>query len=394
MLDPSPTYLLPRIAPLRWLVDPGLDLPGDLRIRLIATLLSSAPTMVLGAMGMLIVEGVAAIRNPGSVFPGLLAMDVALLGFRVVLIRRLHRAVAAGRPAPTDLMLATSLAWAVMVGLATALCAASGDRVVQVLGPLTMMGILSGIVTRNYAAPRHALTMIALCSLPMTLVFLVEYRDAWFLAGLVLGVLFVVSMRATTVRLNRTYVEVLLAKRESQLRATHDALTGLRNRTGLMDDLAARLRCGAGSLALLYLDLDGFKAVNDGLGHAAGDALLVEVAGRIGAAIPEEWQAARFGGDEFVILACGERVHEAASVAARLIEAVKAPNGVGIGVGVSVGIGWALPGMTPEALLAAADAALYRAKAAGKGRLATAGAKTDLAAAPPGPRSAARVGWG
>lgn len=153
MPDATPTYLLPRVALLRWLVDPGVDLPSDLRVRLLATLLSSTRTMVLGAMGMLIIEVMAAIRNPGPVFLALLATDAALLGFRVVLIRRLHRAVAAGRPASTDLMLATSLAWAVMVGLATALCAASGDPVLKVLGPLTMMGILSGIVTRNYAAP-------------------------------------------------------------------------------------------------------------------------------------------------------------------------------------------------------------------------------------------------
>ncbi len=151
-----------------------------------------------------------------------------------------------------------------------------------------------------------------------------------------------------------------------------------------MEDLAAHMARGTDDLALLYLDLDGFKAVNDCLGHAAGDALLVQVAGRIGAVIPEEWCAARLGGDEFVVLAGGARAHEAAAVAARLIEAVKAPYDIGIGVGLSVGIGWAVPGMTREALLAEADAALYRAKAAGKGRL----------AAPPEPRSrASRVGW-
>ncbi|QRE75575.1 GGDEF domain-containing protein [Methylobacterium aquaticum] len=384
MPDALPTYQLPRAALLRWLVDPGLDLPSDLRIRLIATLLSSPPTMVLGALGMLTIEVMAAIRHPGPVFLAVLATDAALLGFRVVLIRRLHRAVAAGRPAPTDLMLASSLAWAAMISLATVLCVLSGDLVLQVLAPLTMMGILNGIVTRNYAAPRHAVAMLALCSLPMTLMLLVHYRDAWFLVGVALGLLFMMSMNATTVRLNRTYVEVLLAKRESQHRATHDALTGLRNRPGLMEDLAAGMRGGTNDLALLYLDLDGFKAVNDGLGHAAGDVLLVEVARRIAAVIPEEWQAARLGGDEFVILAGGARAHEAAAVAARLIEAVKAPYEVGIGVGLSVGIGWATPGMTPEALLAEADAALYRAKAAGKGRL----------AAMPEPRVAeARVGW-
>ncbi|SFU90760.1 diguanylate cyclase (GGDEF) domain-containing protein [Methylobacterium sp. 174MFSha1.1] len=386
MPDAPPTYLLPRAAPLRWLVDPSLDLPAELRIRLLATLMASPSSLVIGAVAMLIIEAVAVIRHPGPVFPCLLAVDAGLLLLRLVLVARSRRAVAAGRPAPTDLLLASSLTWAGLVGIATVLCFMSGDPLLQVLAPLTMMGILAGIITRNYAAPRHALVMIVLCDLPLKLMLPFHYGDPWFLIGAVQGLLFVAAMRVTTVKLNRTYVEVLLAQRENQRRATHDALTGLRNRTGLMEDLADRLRRGDG-LALLYLDLDGFKAVNDCLGHAAGDALLVEVAGRITAGIPGEWRAARLGGDEFVILAAGDRAHEAAITAARLIEAVKAPYAIGIGVGLSVGIGWAAPGMTPEALLAEADAALYRAKAAGKGRLMTAGAGA------PGPRAAARVGW-
>ncbi|MGX7708505.1 diguanylate cyclase domain-containing protein [Methylobacterium sp. Gmos1] len=385
MSDATPTYSLPRAAPLRWLVDPSLDLPAELRVRLLATLMASPGSLVLGAVAMVMIEVMAVLRHPGPAFAAMLAADLGLLGLRLVLLRRGQRAAAAGRPAPTDLLIASSLAWAGLVGLATVLCVVSGDPVLQVLAPLTMMGILAGIVTRNYAAPRHALAMIVLCDLPLKLMLPLHYGNPWFLVGAVQGLLFVVAMYVTTVRLNRTYVEVLLARREDQRRATHDALTGLRNRTGLMEDLVARLRSGTDGLALLYLDLDGFKAVNDCLGHAAGDALLVEVAARITAGIPGEWQAARLGGDEFVILAGGGRAREAAVVAARLIEAVKAPYAIGVGVGLSVGIGWATPGMTAEALLAEADAALYRAKAAGKGRLMTAGA--------PGPREAARVGW-
>ncbi|UHC17966.1 GGDEF domain-containing protein [Methylobacterium currus] len=398
MPDATPTYLLPRAALLRWLVDPSLDLPDNLRIRLLTTLMSSAASLVIGAVAMLIIEVAAVIRHPAPAFLWLLAADAGLLALRLVLVARSRRAIAAGRPAPTDLLLASSLAWAALVGIATVLCFTSGDPLLQVLAPLTMMGILSGIVTRNYAAPRHALAMIVLCDLPLKLMLPLHYGDPWFLIGAVQGLLFVVAMRVTTVRLNRTYVEVLLAKQENQRRATHDALTGLRNRTGLMDDLADRLQGGVGGVggvALLYLDLDGFKAVNDCLGHAAGDTLLVQVAGRISAAIPAEWRAARLGGDEFVVLASGDRTHEAAIVAARLIDVVKAPYDLGIGVGLSIGIGWATPGMTPDALLAEADAALYRAKAAGKGRLMTSGAHapSGAGATVPGLRAAARVGW-
>ncbi|AWN46411.1 GGDEF domain-containing protein [Methylobacterium terrae] len=396
-----PTYQMPRPAILRWLADPGLDLPADLRGGLLATFLPSIASLVLGAVAMLIIEVAAAIRQPGPLFLSLLAADAALLALRIGIFVRAGRKAAQGLPVPTGLLLASSFAWAGLVGLSTMLCFLSGDPLLQTLAPITMMGILCGIVTRNYGAPRLAVTMVALCDLPLKVALPLHFRDAWFLLGTLLGLLFVVAIRTTVTRLNRTYVEALLAKRENQRRATHDPLTGLRNRTGLMEDLAAGLRRGSDDLALLYLDLDGFKAVNDCLGHAAGDALLVQVAGRISAAIPQEWQAARLGGDEFVILAGGERAHEAAQVAARLIEAVKAPTDVGIGVGLSVGIGWAMPGMTPEALLAEADAALYRAKAAGKGRLATSGARIDRPLDPaldpsatmPGPRAAARVGW-
>ncbi len=374
MHDPTPSYLLPKAALLRWLADPGLDLPDDVRVRLLATLSSSLASLALGALAMLAVELAAAIRHPGPLFLGLLAADLTLLAARIGIILRARRAVAENRPAPTDLLLASSVAWAGMVGTMTLLCFLSGDPLLQILAPLTMMGILSGIVTRNYAAPRLAVAMIVLCDMPLKIALPLYYGDAWFLLAAGLGLIFAVATGITTVRLNHTYVEVLLAKRENQRRATHDPLTGLLNRTGLMDGLAARLPAGDKSLALLYLDLDGFKAVNDCFGHGVGDALLIEVAGRIAAAIPPDWEAARLGGDEFVILAGGDRAHEAAIVAAHLIEAVKAPCDLGpdcpggLGIGVSVGIAWAAPGMEPAALLAEADAALYRAKAAGKGR--------------------------
>ncbi|KMO33828.1 hypothetical protein VQ02_20065 [Methylobacterium variabile] len=375
MPDATPSYLLPTLPPVRWLVDPGCDLPPNLRVRLLATLLSSATGMVIGGVAMLIITLAAAIRHPDPVFLCLAAANAGLLVLRLGLLVRSRRVAARGSPVPTDLLLASSLVWAGLVGATTVLCFSSGDPLLQILAPLTMMGILCGIVTRNNAAPRLAVAMIVLCDLPLKLMMPIHFGDAWFLIGTLQGVLFLAAMSATTVQLNRGYVQVLLAEQENQRRAVHDPLTGLRNRTGLMEDLAGRLP-GDGDLALLYLDLDGFKAVNDRFGHAAGDALLVQVAERIGAAIPQEWQAARLGGDEFVILAGGRRVHLAKVVAAQLIEALRAPYDLGParhdGIGVSIGLASAAAGTSPEALLAEADAALYRAKAAGKGRCATA----------------------
>jgi diguanylate cyclase (GGDEF)-like protein/PAS domain S-box-containing protein len=158
--------------------------------------------------------------------------------------------------------------------------------------------------------------------------------------------------------------------------ALHDPLTGLANRVLFRDHLeralARRQRSRTG-LALLFLDLDDFKVINDSYGHAAGDRVLVEVARRLSETVRAEDVAARQGGDEFtVLLATTHGADEAAASAQRLIEALAHPIDLGgyvIGVGVSIGIALAGGGgPVADDLLARADAAMYAAKAGGKGR--------------------------
>ncbi|GAB4400696.1 MAG: hypothetical protein OHK0048_16180 [Rhodoferax sp.] len=158
--------------------------------------------------------------------------------------------------------------------------------------------------------------------------------------------------------------------------AYHDTLTGLPNRLLLHDRLAQNLaRCArtGESQAVCLLDLDGFKAVNDQLGHKAGDQLLVEVAQRLRDTLREDDTAARLGGDEFVLLLSGfEDLSFCRTVLDRLLQAVAAPyQVVGQLARVSCSIGVALfpnEGSDPEALLRRADQAMYRAKQAGKNR--------------------------
>ena len=164
---------------------------------------------------------------------------------------------------------------------------------------------------------------------------------------------------------------------EKQLehRAFHDSLTGLPNRDLLADRLGHALasteRRGR-KVAVLFLDLDNFKLVNDSLGHDAGDELLVEAASRIGSVLRSKDTVARLGGDEFVVLledVAGEA--EATEVAERVIQMLKPPVSLGDEkVSVTVGIGVALAGAgegrTPEALLGDADTAMYRAKEKGR----------------------------
>ena len=155
--------------------------------------------------------------------------------------------------------------------------------------------------------------------------------------------------------------------------AVRDPLTGLANRTLLVSRIRQAIELGAartGRPAVLFLDLDRFKLVNDSLGHAAGDELLVEVAGRLREAVRRGDLVARFGGDEFVILCEGvEDRSEAAAVADRICRCLVRPfdcGGKPIHVRASIGIAMAGgPATTADALLRDADAAMYQVKAAG-----------------------------
>ena len=151
--------------------------------------------------------------------------------------------------------------------------------------------------------------------------------------------------------------------------ATHDSLTGLPNRLLLMDRLSLALaETGHGvPPTVFFCDLDGFKAVNDRLGHEAGDAVLSEVARRLTTAIRPEDTVARLGGDEFVVLCAGLSTPLArATVASRLRATLSEPirvAGTTCPIGVSVGVAQGALGMTPEALLRIADQRMYREKA-------------------------------
>jgi diguanylate cyclase (GGDEF)-like protein/PAS domain S-box-containing protein len=169
---------------------------------------------------------------------------------------------------------------------------------------------------------------------------------------------------------------------EEQLarRAHYDNLTSLPNRALFADRLGhalARASRSDAAISVLFLDLDGFKVVNDSLGHVAGDALLVTASHRLLACIREGDTVARLGGDEFAVLIEDSAGETAEIVAARMIEELAEPfdiDGRQIRIGGSAGIvTWSArgPALTADELLRRADIAMYRAKAAGKGRWVT-----------------------
>lgn len=167
-------------------------------------------------------------------------------------------------------------------------------------------------------------------------------------------------------------IEDVTERRKAEARilhwAHHDSLTGLPNRRYLGDHAERLMAGGAGreKVLVMYVDLDGFKRVNDSHGHNAGDALLRLVADRLRNAMRRGELAARLGGDEFVIVATYIADASSIAFAKRIIQDLSRPyaldSGITVQVGVSVGIALAIPGEQFESALKRADAALYDAK--------------------------------
>ncbi|TAG04151.1 MAG: diguanylate cyclase [Betaproteobacteria bacterium] len=179
-------------------------------------------------------------------------------------------------------------------------------------------------------------------------------------------------------------IEDVSAKRlaEQQLRylATHDSLTGLANRSGLEQRAVALLHDTSNNqfhVSCLFIDLDGFKKVNDNHGHAAGDSVLIETARRLTALIQPGDIAARVGGDEFVlVLKDSVAFTRAAELRARIVESIRAPYSIKVNaaqisaaVGASVGVSYqSVQAVDVTELIKQADAAMYQVKYAGKDR--------------------------
>ena len=183
------------------------------------------------------------------------------------------------------------------------------------------------------------------------------------------------SRVAETLRATQERYRALSAKaKEFRRRALEDPLTKLPNRVLFDDRLGATLRNSqraAATFAVLVMDLDRFKQINDTLGHQAGDAVLREVALRLRICLRSQDTPARLGGDEFAALLPGVDAAGAVRVASRIVRAMRTPfeiDGVGRAIGISIGIAmFPEHGGSAEELLAGADVAMYRTKKAGGG---------------------------
>jgi diguanylate cyclase (GGDEF)-like protein len=174
-------------------------------------------------------------------------------------------------------------------------------------------------------------------------------------------------------RLEQAVSKLRSLQEQLQHQAYHDPLTDLPNRTLFMERVRGELANENGTLAVLFIDVDDFKVVNDSLGHGVGDALLVSVAGRLRHSVRPQDVVARLGGDEFAVMLPNveDPAFESRNVAARMLRAFEAPVNAGaelVSVDLSIGITHSRRSPDADALIRDADLAMYQAKARGKSR--------------------------
>lgn len=379
MNTPDRIYSLPNLRFTQWLVDPGRNVPPDIRVALVGGLFGSLPIFFGGIINTLLVAALITLRRPEPLFFLWLGLEALVCASRIVVLVSARRLALTGRPTPTDLYVVLALGWAGSVGYGTFISLTSGDWIAATLACLSAASMVGGICVRNFGAPRLSAVMVALSVGPCALAALFTQEPIFWLV-LVQVPLYMTSMSMASYRLNRMLVSTMLAERENERQARQDSLTGLLNRYGLfraLDLAVGRASQGTAEFAVLYLDLDGFKAVNDTYGHGTGDALLKQVSERLLALKPPGAEAGRIGGDEFVLLMRLDGDEDIRRFSDRIIDSVRQPydlqQGLPVFIGGSIGIAL-IPrhGADTAAVLHAADRALYLAKSAGKSRAAMA----------------------
>ncbi|HEV7257440.1 MAG TPA: GGDEF domain-containing protein [Bosea sp. (in: a-proteobacteria)] len=374
MKGESARFSLPRWRLTRWLADAGADVPTDIRVALIGGLYGTLPIFLGGVINTIAVSFLIAMRIPTWPFILWCTFEILCCSIRFAVLLIAQRQAARNEPTPTDLYLLLGIAWAGGVGFGTFISLTSGDWVVATLACLSAAAMVGGICFRNFGAPRMAGLMIFLTLGPCC--FAAPFLGEPLMLIVFLQIPFYLySMSRAGYRLNAILVSTMQAEREQAFQANHDMLTGLSNRAGLTKALDASLAQPAGrqNLAFIYLDLDGFKAVNDTHGHVVGDRLLQLVSERLRRLVRVGDLAARIGGDEFIVLSEQVATGQLKRFGERLIRDISQPyeldNRISVSIGASVGIALAPEhGLDLERLMGAADRALYQAKTAGKSR--------------------------
>ncbi|GGM26884.1 diguanylate cyclase [Dactylosporangium sucinum] len=352
----------------------GADEPYEIRAARRATL---PDTWLLAVAALLWSQAVGwfALLITGRVWAlAWIVADGAIQAGRMWLTLR-HRRAASGRghPPHRGLVLANVI-WFVVMAAGVVGALRAGDPRLLVLGCILPIGFMGYVASRYAAFPRLAAPLLYLMGAAQVVGFLAVPQ---LRAVAVLAPAAPIAFHLLVLQNHTILISAFVAQQENFRLSMHDPLTGLANRlllrertAALLDGLARDHRQDA--FAVLCLDLDGFKPINDRHGHAVGDRLLKSVAVRLRQAVRGQDLVCRIGGDEFVVVLPGVTAAAAVHTAERLIEACGLPyhldDAATVRVGVSVGIALAPEhGTSTDELLLHADAALYASKRRSKG---------------------------
>lgn len=378
---------------LAWLVESRAGLPPETQLALVHSLYGSLAIFVGGALSTIAVSSLIAMRIPQTPFLIWAAAEILISAARGLVLLDGRRAITEGRTGPIGVHVALALAWAASVGCGTFITIQSGDWVAAALACLSAAAMVGGICFRNFAAPRLCAAMILLSLGPCAAAALVSGETIMLIVAVQIP-MYLAAMTIAAFHLNRLMVSTMLAERENDRRAIHDALTGVLNRAGLAREVGERT-AAAEPFALFYLDIDGFKDVNDTFGHQVGDELLKAVAERLRLVARPDAAVARIGGDEFVVVSPGFAGSEVTEFGELMVGAI-ADGSYRIGaerVEVAASVGAALyprHGRDLGTLLGEADTALYRAKFWGRARCVVAGSNGKAPVIAPPPRQVER----
>ena len=381
-----PVYTEASNPVLRWLTGAGRQVQPQIQERLLSELFAGLDAVLMAMLNALAIAITGYYLGGGQIFLVFMLIEVTLSIARAAIVRSTARAAAQGVPTPTDLYLLTAILWCALQGSISFAAMTSGTRSLQLIAATYIMALIGPVCARYFPAPRLTMLLVCLCDFPF-IAGCILTNDRWLLVTAAQTPLFLFALKTIVVQLRGMSIALLEAQAESRQRAERDALTGLFNRAGLVKALADMQPAATCQFTLFYLDLDGFKSVNDTYGHPAGDALLKEVAVRLSASVRATDTVARLGGDEFVVVACNLPPAESSGLAESIIRRVTDQQyelGADVRARVGVSVGFACSpedGDTLDVLQKRADAALYDAKRAGKGVQRRASALVDAPAA-------------
>jgi diguanylate cyclase (GGDEF)-like protein len=337
-----------------------------------------------------IVGALIYLKWPDSVIAGLTVAAVAVTAGRIVLINRYHQAGGASQEVAA--LRRWELAYELLTYLFAILLAALNVRGLTAHAPLIHLATISlvftfgaGVVSRTSSRLRLCMVSVTLAVLPTVTAMLVHaasdhaerlHSEFFLLEAFLLIAVGLMSLQSAA-HLYASAVEHLSTKQDMAKLAKYDPLTSLPNRLLVREafqELFSFSRRSQSQLALHYLDLDGFKAINDRYGHPVGDKLLVEVAQRLLSTVRASDFACRLGGDEFLIIQSDVRHRDQAELLGRrIIRQISEDYDIeGATMRVTASIGVAMVpecGIELDRLIECADAALYQSKSRGKAQV-------------------------